>query len=60
MRNHISLTIKSAAVVAWLAMLQPADAQERTLGGGLTVRNGHGAVFLAAISARSRADHSLS
>ncbi len=35
MRNHISLTIMSAAVVAWLAMLQPADAQERTLGGGL-------------------------
>ncbi len=35
MLNYISLTIMSAAVVAWLAMLQPADAQERTLGGGL-------------------------
>ncbi len=35
MLNHISLTIMSAAVVAWLAMLQPADAQKRTLGGGL-------------------------
>lgn len=35
MRNRISMTIISAALVAWLTMAQQADAQERTLGGGL-------------------------